>query len=278
MFINTEPLYSSMIDEIKERVSKLSRPPKLAVVTCQPDPSTLNYLKSQERQAKRLGIEFAVYESSKASELKLLLSRLSADISIDGILLTHPLPKEVSEIEVASLISLEKDVEGRSPLSLGNIMYDHPVFPPCTAEAVMRIINYVTNPSGKKVAVIGRSVTVGKPLTMLLLQKGVDATVTVCHSRTQNIQEITTNSDIVVVAIGKAKAYNKEYFNPGTIVIDVGINVSNGEILGDVDPSVSEICDLTPVPGGVGKITTLVLMEHTVQAAELNKSNSNTNK
>lgn len=271
MFINTEPLYASMVDEIKARISKLSRPPKLAVVTCQPDPSTLSYLRSQEKQAKRLGIEFAVYESSKASELKLLLSRLSADASIDGILLTHPLPKDISELEVASMITPEKDVEGRNPMNLGNILYDHPTFPPCTAQAVMKIISYVTNPSGKKIAVIGRSVTVGKPLAMLLLQKGVDATVTVCHSKTQNIGDIMKSSDIVAVAIGKAKAYNKEYFKPGTIVIDVGINVENDEICGDVDPAVSEICDLTPVPGGVGKITTLVLMENTVRAAELNK-------
>ncbi|KAF2961113.1 bifunctional 5,10-methylenetetrahydrofolate dehydrogenase/5,10-methenyltetrahydrofolate cyclohydrolase [Fervidobacterium sp. 2310opik-2] len=269
MFINIEPLYSSMVENIKERVSKLSKPPKLVAVTCQPDSSTLAYLRSQEKQAKRFGIDFAVYEAPKAMDLKILLPKLSADGSVNGIFLTHPLPSDISEYEAVSLISPDKDIEGRHPINLGNILYDKPVFPPCTAEAVLRIINYLTNPSGKKIAVIGRSVTVGKPLAMLLLQKGVDATVTVCHSRTKDIAEITKNSDIVVVAIGKAKMFGKDYFKPGTIVIDVGINVEGDEIVGDVDPSVSEICELTPVPGGVGRITTLVLMEHTVKAAEM---------
>lgn len=268
MIINLEPLYSSIVENIKERISNLTKAPKLAAVTCQPEPSTLAYLKSQEKQAKRLGIEFAVYEAPKVSDLKLLLPKLSADSSVSGIFLTHPLPEGISEHEAVMLISPDKDIEGRHPISLGNIMYDSPVFPPCTAEAVLRIINYLTNPSGKKITIVGRSVTVGKPLAMLLLQKGVDATVTVCHSRTRNIEEITQNSDIVVVAIGKAKMLGKNYFKPGTIVIDVGINVENDEIYGDVDPSVAEICELTPVPGGVGRITTLVLMEHTVKAAE----------
>ncbi len=269
MFLNLEPLYSSIVENIKERVSKLPKPPKLAAVTCQPDLSTLSYLRSQEKQAKRLGIEFAVYEALKASDLKLLLPKLSSDDTVNGIFLTHPLPSDISELEAVSLISPEKDVEGRHPINLGNIMYDNPIFPPCTAEAVLRIIKYVTNPAGKTITIVGRSVTVGKPLSMLLLQKGVDATVTVCHSRTKNLAEITRNSEIVVVAIGKAKALGKEYFSPGALVIDVGINVENNEVFGDVDPSVAEICDLTPVPGGVGRITTLVLMEHTVKAAEM---------
>ncbi|WP_448375459.1 bifunctional 5,10-methylenetetrahydrofolate dehydrogenase/5,10-methenyltetrahydrofolate cyclohydrolase [Fervidobacterium sp.] len=269
MILNLEPLYSSIVENIKERVSKLPKAPKLAAVTCQPEPSTVSYLRSQEKQAKRLGIEFAVYEAPKASDLKLLLPRLSADNSVSGIFLTHPLPTDISELEAVSLISPEKDVEGRNPINLGDILYDNPTFPPCTAEAVLRIIKYLTNPSGKKISVIGRSVTVGKPLAMLLLQKGIDATVTVCHSRTKDIAEITKSSDIVVVAIGRAKALGKDYFTPGSTVIDVGINIENEEIYGDVDPSVAEICDLTPVPGGVGRITTLVLMEHTVKAAEM---------
>ncbi|MFN4200378.1 bifunctional 5,10-methylenetetrahydrofolate dehydrogenase/5,10-methenyltetrahydrofolate cyclohydrolase [Fervidobacterium riparium] len=269
MILNLEPLYSSIVEDIKQRVARLPRTPKLVAVTCQPEPSTLSYLRSQEKQAKRFGIEFAVYEAPKASDLKLLLPKLSADDSINGIFLTHPLPPEISEIEAISLISPDKDVEGRHPANLGKIMYDSPIFPPCTAEAVLRIIKYLGDPTGKRISVIGRSVTVGKPLALLLLQKGIDATVTVCHSRTKNIAEITRESDIVVVAIGRAKALNKDYFKPGTTVIDVGINVENDEIFGDVDPSVAEICDLTPVPGGVGRITTLVLMEHTVKAVEI---------
>lgn len=270
MFINIEPLYSSVVDNIRERISKLQRPPKLVAVTCQPDAATQSYLKSQEKVAKRFGIEYAVFETGKVSELKQLLPKLSADRSVDGILLTHPLPAGLSELEAASLIVPDKDIEGRNPYSLGSILYDAPLFPPCTADAVLRIISYLTNPSGKRVAVVGRSVTVGKPLAMLLAQKGVDATVTLCHSRTHDVGEITKGSEIVVIAIGKPKFFKKEHFTPGTIVIDVGINVENGEIVGDVDPSVAEICDLTPVPGGVGKLTTVVLMENVVKAAERN--------
>lgn len=271
MIINLESLYSSIVDNIKERISNLSKAPKFAAVTCQPEPSTLTYLKNQERQAKRLGIEFSVFEALKSSDLKLLLPKLSADKSIDGIFLTHPLPPDISEHEAVMLISPEKDIEGRHPANLGNILYDKPTFPPCTAEAVLRIIKYLTNPSGKKIVVVGRSVTVGKPLAMLLLQKGIDSTVTVCHSKTTDLEEITKSADIVVTAIGKAKMFGTRYFKPGTIVIDVGINVENDEIFGDVDPAVAQICDVTPVPGGVGKITTLVLMEHTVKAAEMSK-------
>ncbi|ODN30163.1 bifunctional 5,10-methylenetetrahydrofolate dehydrogenase/5,10-methenyltetrahydrofolate cyclohydrolase [Fervidobacterium thailandense] len=268
MFVSIEPLYASIVEDVKARVSNLPRPPKLAVVTCQPDPSTQSYLKSQEKMAKRLGIEYAVFEVPKATELKQILPKLSTDVSVDGILLTHPLPSGVSEFEVASLVSPEKDVEGRNPHSLGSILYDAFAFAPCTAEAVVRIIKYFTNPAGKRVVVVGRSVTVGKPVAMLLTQKGVDATVTICHSRTPDIPSITREADIVVVAIGRAKHLTKDYFKPGALVVDVGINVEENEIVGDVDPSVAEVCDLTPVPGGVGKVTTVVLMEHVVRAAE----------
>lgn len=268
MLVNVEPLYASIVEDVRSRVSNLPRPPKLAVVTFQPDPSTQSYLKSQEKMAKRLGIEYAVFEVPKVTELKQILSKLSTDINIDGILLTHPLPNGVSEFELVSLISPEKDVEGRNPHSLGSLMYDTFAFAPCTAEAVVRIIKYLMEPAGKRVVIVGRSVTVGKPVAMLLAQKGVDATVTICHSRTPDIPLITREADIVVVAIGKAKHLTKEYFKPGALVVDVGINVEENEIVGDVDPSVAEICELTPVPGGVGKITTVVLMEHVVKAAE----------
>lgn len=268
MFVNVEPLYASIVEDVKARVSNLPRPPKLAVVTYQPDPSTQSYLKSQERMAKRLGIEYTVFEVPKTSELKQILSKLSTDVSVDGVLLTHPLPSGVSEFELASLISPEKDVEGRNPYSLGSLVYDAFAFAPCTAEAVVRIIRYHTDPAGKRVVVVGRSVTVGKPVALLLAQKGADATVTICHSRTPDIPSITREADIVVVAIGKAKHITKEYFRQGALVVDVGINVEENEIVGDVDPSVAEICDLTPVPGGVGRITTVVLMEHVVKAAE----------
>lgn len=268
MMLNLEPLYSSISEGVRERVSRLPRPPRLAVVTCQPDPATQSYLRSQEKLAKRFGIEYVVFETAKVSELKQLLPKLSADGSVDGILLTHPLPAGISEIEAASLIVPEKDVEGRNPYSLGSIMYDAPIFSPCTADAVVRIIRYLTNPTGRRIVVVGRSVTVGKPLAMLLEQKGVDATVTLCHSKTRDLQDITRSGEIVVVAIGRPKFCGREFFTPGTIVIDVGINVEGGEIVGDVDPSVAEVCDLTPVPGGVGRITTVVLMENVVRATE----------
>ncbi len=268
MLIDIKPLYDEMYNNIVERVKKFNKSPVLAAVTYNPDESTKTYLKSQEKLASKLGINYKVFEAVSSKELKEFLVRLSSDDNVNGIFLTHPLPKDVDEMEIVNMISPEKDVEGRHPFNLGMIIYEKSNFIPCTAEAVIKILNFLGDTKSKRVTIVGRSNTVGKPLALLLLMKSQNATVSVCHTGTPNIREYTFNSDIVVVAAGRPKLLGKEDFKQGTVIIDVGINVTDTGIVGDVDPEVSEICDITPVPGGVGKITTLLLMENTVKSFE----------
>lgn len=267
MYIDVKGLYNSIRNSVVERISKLNKIPKLVAVTYKPDPSTLSYLKSQEKTAKKLGIEYEILEGNSPNNVVELLKELSSDNSINGIFVTHPLP-EIDEMEVLKNISPEKDIEGRHPYNLGMLMYGNEFFAPCTAEAVIRILEDATEITGKNTVIVGRSNTVGKPLSIMLLRRDRSATVTVCHTKTKNISELTKNADIVVAAAGKAGLITKDMIRPDSIVIDVGINVTENGIVGDVEKEVSEIAKVTPVPGGVGKITTILLMEHLVKSAE----------
>ncbi len=268
MVIDCKSISKEIDESVKERIAKLGFQPKLVAITSRPDPSTVTYLNSQAKKAKKLGIDFDVMEGTNMSELTKVISTLASDDTVHGIFLTHPLPKDVDEFELTLKIPPEKDVEGRTPYNLGMLIYEKEFFPPCTAEAAIKILEKTVELRGKRVTVIGRSVTVGKPVEIMLLKKGRDATVTVCHSKTQNIKEITLASDIVVVAVGRAKFLKPDMVREGTIVIDVGINVVDNELVGDVDPAVEEKAMVTPVPGGVGRVTTSLLMEHVVRAAE----------
>jgi len=252
----------------KEIIEGLKFPPKLVAVTSNPDPSTVTYLNSMKKKAAKLGIEFDIMEGSNIEELVRVISKLASDKAVHGIFLTHPLPKGIDEFELTLKIPPEKDVEGRTPYNLGMLVYGREFFPPCTAEAAVRIMEHIIELRGKKVAVIGRSVTVGKPIAIMLLKKGRDATVTVCHSRTKDVKSVTLDSEIVVVAVGRAKFLKPDMIKKGTIVIDVGINVVDGKLMGDVDPEVEKIASVTPVPGGVGRVTTSILMRHVAKAAE----------
>ncbi len=268
MLIDCKSISKEIEGDIKKRVESLGFSPKLVSITSKPDPSTVAYLNSQMKKAKRLGIDFEVMEGSTMEELLKVISKLASDKGVHGIFLTHPLPEGIDEFELTLRIPPEKDVEGRTPHNLGMLVYGKELFPPCTAEAVVRILESVTELRGKRVTVIGRSVTVGKPVEIMLLKKGRDATVTVCHSRTPDIPSITRESDVVVVAVGRARFLKKDMVRNGAIVVDVGINVIDNEIIGDVDEEVQEIASVTPVPGGVGRVTTSILMEHVVRAAE----------
>ncbi|ABQ47072.1 Methenyltetrahydrofolate cyclohydrolase [Thermotoga petrophila RKU-1] len=267
MWIDCRTIARSIEERTKERVEKLGFTPKLVSVACTDDPSTLSYLKSQRKKAEKLGIAFEILNVSP-EEIVSTLKKLGSDESVNGVFVARPFPPSFDEKEILSSVPVEKDVEGVNPANLGLLLYDEEIFPPCTAEAAVRILERETNLSGKRVTVVGRSVTVGKPLALMLLKKGRDATVTVCHSRTVNLEEITKNSDIVVVAVGRAHFLKKNMVKEGAIVIDVGINYVDGKLQGDVDPSVEEIARVTPVPGGVGQVTTALLFEHVVRAAE----------
>jgi methylenetetrahydrofolate dehydrogenase (NADP+)/methenyltetrahydrofolate cyclohydrolase len=167
----------------------------------------------------------------------------------------------------------EKDIEGRNPLNMGYLIYGKEDFAPCTATAVVRILTSVTSVTGKQVVIIGRSTTVGQPVAIMLLRRDRSATVTVCHSKTRDIPSITKKADIIIVAVGKAGFLKKDMIKEGAIVIDVGINILDGKIAGDVEQSVQEIAYLTPVPGGVGLVTTSILMNRVAKNASRGDSN-----
>jgi len=255
-------------EDVRKRIEKLGFSPRLVSITSKPDYSTLSYLESQRKKSKKLGIKFEIMEVSPERLLK-IVEEVSLDENVHGIFVARPLPEGIDEFEVLSRIDPSKDVEGITPHNLGLLIYGKEIFPPCTAESVVKILESETDISGKRVVVIGRSVTVGKPVAIMLLKKGRDATVTVCHSRTENLFDITKHSDILIVAVGKAFFIKPEHVKEGTVVVDVGINFVDGKIAGDVDPEVEKIARLTPVPGGVGRITTTLLMEHVVRSAEM---------
>lgn len=268
MIIDCKSISKEIDSNVKERIEKLGFQPKLVAITSKPDPSTITYLNSQGKKAGKLGIEFDVMEGPNMHELMKVISALASDEKVHGIFLTHPLPEGVDEFELTLRIPPEKDVEGRTPYNLGMLIHEKEFFPPCTAEAAICILEKNTELRGKRVAVIGRSVTVGKPVAIMLLKKGRDATVTVCHSKTKEIEKITLQSEVVVVAVGRAKFLKPEMVKENTIVIDVGINVVDNQIIGDADPELERKALVTPVPGGVGRVTTSLLMEHVVRAAE----------
>lgn len=268
MYIDCKVISKGIEEDVRKRIEKLGFSPRLVSITSKPDYSTLSYLESQRKKSKKLGIEFEIMEVPPERLLK-IVEEVSLDENVHGIFVARPLPEGIDEFEVLSRIDPSKDVEGVTPHNLGLLIYGKEIFPPCTAESVVRILENETDISGKRVVVIGRSVTVGKPVAIMLLKKGRDATVTVCHSRTENLFDITKRSDILVVAVGKAFFIKPEHVKEGTVVVDVGINFVDGKIVGDVDSEVEKVARLTPVPGGVGRITTTLLMEHVVRSAEM---------
>lgn len=245
--------------------------PRLAVVLATEDGGAQWYSRSIVKAAGNEGLEAElVDESATASlaELAETIKRLGADPSIHGIILQAPLPEGVEVEALAELIPSTKDIDGMNPESTGRLVKGQIAFAPATAEAVLRLLDDAqVDLAGRRVVVVGRSAVVGRPAAELLLAR--DATVTVCHSKTRDLARVTGRAEILVVAIGRAQMINSDYVADGAVVIDVGTNVDeDGALVGDVDPSVIDKASLlTPVPGGVGPVTTALLLLHTVQAA-----------
>jgi methylenetetrahydrofolate dehydrogenase (NADP+)/methenyltetrahydrofolate cyclohydrolase len=246
--------------------------PTLAVVVATDDASTLWYVRSIERAAESAGISCRIVDlghDATGQVLASVLKDLSDEPSVNGIILQTPLPPGVDADALVGHIAPEKDIDGANPLSLGRLAVGQPSFAPATARAVTEILDHFDIPvAGRNVVVIGRSAVVGKPLSLLLLER--DATVTVCHSRSGALEKYTKTADVVVVAAGRTGLLNGGHISSGAVVIDVGTNVlSNGSLVGDVDEaSVRGIAGaLTPVPGGVGSVTTSLLLLHTTEAA-----------
>ncbi|MFB7723883.1 MULTISPECIES: bifunctional 5,10-methylenetetrahydrofolate dehydrogenase/5,10-methenyltetrahydrofolate cyclohydrolase [unclassified Nocardia] len=262
--------------DTKARAAALTEngaPARLALVIANDDPASTWYVKSLNRAAERNGITCENVDlgvEATAEEIRAKLTELSADPSVDAIMLQTPLPKGVGLDDVSLAIAAAKDVDGVSPLSLGLLASGLPGFPPATSEAVVELAKFHGIPlEGRLVAVIGRSNIVGKPLAQLLLAE--NATVTVAHSRTADLPAVTSAADIVVAAVGRAGLVTAEHIRDGATVIDVGTNEDeNGGITGDVNAEsvTGKAAALSPVPGGVGPVTTALLMRHVVQAAE----------
>ncbi|MDR7304515.1 bifunctional 5,10-methylenetetrahydrofolate dehydrogenase/5,10-methenyltetrahydrofolate cyclohydrolase [Haloactinomyces albus] len=243
--------------------------PGLAVVVATDDESSAWYVRSIARAAGKAGIDCRTVDLGAGAEperIRAALEKLSADKSVHGIVLQTPLPVEAHFEDLASAIDPRKDVDGANPVSLGNLAAGLPAHPPATAAAVLELLDHhEIELAGRNCVVLGRSNVVGKPVAQLLLQR--DATVTVCHRHTPELTAFTPDADVLVVAVGKPGLITDEHVRDGSIVVDVGTTpTADGGLVGDVDPSV-RVAGLTPVPGGVGPVTTALLLQHTVRSA-----------
>jgi len=266
-----------MIEEVEE-LKKSGINPTLGIVRIGSRQDDLAYERGAIKRCEGIGIRSRVFEYPEDISQKDFvkeLDKLNKDAKIHGILLFRPLPKQINEDEIKYIIAPEKDIDCFNPVNVAKVFAgDKSGFAPCTPEAVIEILEHNNiSLEGKNVVVIGRSMVVGKPLAMLLLAR--NATVTVCHTRTRNLQQVCRNAEIVIAAAGKAKMVTAEYISEGSIVIDVGINVdASGNLCGDVDFDAVEkaAAYITPVPGGVGTVTTSVLAQHVIKAAKIQHS------
>ena len=255
--------------------------PHLAVVIVGDDPASHIYVRNKEMACERCGIKSTRIDlDSSATEVEILqvVEMLNLDDSIHGILVQSPLPKDIDESLIIDAINPKKDVDGFHNMNLGRLVQGNTSgLLPCTPAGIMKILEYSDfETSGKNALVIGRSRIVGMPMSILLAQRGIDTTVTIAHSRTQNLADICRQADLVIAAIGRAEFVKPEWIKPGAMVIDVGINripdstrTNGSRLTGDVDPDVANIAGwISPVPGGVGPMTIAMLMSNTVMATE----------
>ncbi len=279
--IDGKKISAQIRDELKTKTAELTAKgcrPGLAVVIVGDDAASQVYVRNKEKGCEEIGIyseKYALPAETTQEELLMLIDKLNNDENIDGILCQLPVPKHIDDKAIIAAISPDKDVDAFCAANVGKVMIGEYSFAPCTPSGVMDLLAYSNiDVKGKNCVVLGRSNIVGKPMAMLLLEK--HGTVTICHSKTQNLKEVCANADILVAAIGKPKFVGADMVKEGAVVIDVGINRDeNNKLCGDVDylavePKASFI---TPVPGGVGPMTITVLLKNTVQSAinRLNK-------
>lgn len=257
-----------------EKIKAGGRAPGLAVILVGDDPASHVYVNNKEKACAEVGFyseKYLLSENTEEKELIALINRLNADEKIDGILVQSPVPKHINYDNVVNAIDPSKDVDAFSPVNVGRIMLGTYSLAPCTPAGIMELIASTgTDVAGKNCVVIGRSNIVGKPMAMLLMH--ANGTVTVCHSKTKNLKDITRNADILVSSVGKPRFVTADMVKPSAIVIDVGMNRDeNGKLTGDVVfDEVSKIASfITPVPGGVGPMTITMLLKNTLIARKL---------
>lgn len=258
---------------VRQEAEALGRKPGLAVIIVGSNPASRVYVNSKRKDCEECGFlseEYALPEETTQEELVELIGRLNGREDIDGILCQLPLPQGIDEEAVLMAISPEKDVDGFHPMNMGSLLVGKEGFLPCTPYGIMEILaEYGIDPKGKQCVVVGRSNIVGKPMALLLLQK--HGTVTVCHSRTQDLAQVCRTADILVAAVGKVNLITADMVKPGAVVIDVAMNRNEaGKLCGDVAfADVKEIASaITPVPGGVGPMTRAMLMKNTLLASQ----------
>lgn len=264
----------NLIEETK-KLKELDIVPKLAMVRIGENPDDMSYERGAMNRCAKIGIDvqnIVLQGDVSEGEYIEVIKNLNDDKNINGILCLRPLPKNINENKVKSIIDAKKDVDCFNPINSAKLFEgEKDGYAPCTPEAVMKILNhYEVDLSGKKVVVLGRSLIVGKPVSIMLM--GENATVTICHSKTENLAEEAKNADVLVAAIGRAKMVDKSYIKKGATVIDVGINVDeSGNLCGDVDTesAIGIAKMITPVPAGVGFVTTSVLAEHVIKACKI---------
>lgn len=266
-------------DGIKEYVSKeletLSFVPKLAIVRVGENPDDMSYERGATKKLKSFGLDVASYvfpQDISDEDFKKAFKDINEDDEVTGILLLRPLPRTINEKDIENMIDPKKDLDGISPINIAKVFAgDTTGFSPCTSEAVIEVLKaYDIELTGKRVTVVGRSMVVGKPVSMLLLKE--NATVTMTHTRTVDLKKTCSDAEIVIAAAGRAKMLNSDYCGQDAVMIDVGINVDkNGKLCGDVDYATldGKASAATPVPGGIGTITTAVLAKHLIQAAKM---------
>ncbi len=262
-----------LAEEVAAFVASRGVVPTLAAVLVGSDPASEVYVRNKRRDCKEVGIESQLHAlpvETSQEELLTLIARLNADDRVHGILVQLPVPEQISTEVVLASVDPSKDVDAFHAENVGKIVQGRPRFLPCTPNGVMELLKRNgLSTVGQHVVIVGRSDIVGKPLANMLIQRGADATVTVCHSRTRDLPSVTRLADILVVAIGRANFVTAEMVKPGAVVVDVGINRTDDGLVGDVDfAGVSEVASwITPVPGGVGPLTRVMLLVNTLTAA-----------
>jgi methylenetetrahydrofolate dehydrogenase (NADP+)/methenyltetrahydrofolate cyclohydrolase len=271
MILDGKKLSEKRLELLEEKIGESGLHPHLATVLVGENPASQLYVNMKHRACERVGIgSVSIHLPGDADTDSVIaaINRLNQDPVIDGILVQLPLPPQISTLKITESVALDKDVDGFNPYNLGRLLAGYPAFVPCTPRGIMSLFEEYSIPlAGKRAVVIGRSIEVGRPMSMLLLL--ADATLTICHRKTVNLEEHTRNADILVSAAGKAQFITAAMVKEGAIVIDVGTNHVEGKLVGDVDyesvfPRAGAI---TPVPGGVGPMTISALMENTFEAA-----------
>ena len=274
-------IQSEIADRVGEYVGRGNPRPKLVAVLVGEDPASQVYVRNKQRACERVGIDSELRRLPSELTTEELLDQvdeLNRDEQVNGILVQLPLPEQIDEQEVLDRILPLKDVDAFHPENVGLLSQGRPRFLPCTPHGIVQLLDRSQmEVAGKKAVVIGRSDIVGKPIALMLMQKGLpniragNATVTVCHSRTQDLADVVRQADLVVAAIGKANFVTGDMLKPGAVVIDVGINRLENQLVGDVDfESARNVAGwITPVPGGVGPLTVTMLLENTLMAAHL---------